>query len=77
MDGHLDGSMNFADDDSSPSAREVNYFPSTSDHSRIEYPKFPHENNEIVNGTKVRAMIPLTNDFQQPGERFRSMDKDR
>jgi len=29
MDNHHDGQMNFFDSELSPSAREVNYFPST------------------------------------------------
>jgi len=41
--------MNFYDSELSPSAREVNYFPSTiNPHHIKEYPKFPQETEEVV-----------------------------
>jgi hypothetical protein len=43
MDQHFDGRMNFFDDDFSPSARQINYFPSTMDPTITEYPAYPHE----------------------------------
>lgn len=42
MDQHFDGKMNFFDTDFSPSAREINYFPSVFNDVE-EYPSYPHE----------------------------------
>jgi len=74
QDNHIDGSMHFLGTESK-SAKEVNYFPSWNSATRTAAP-FPHE-SEVVNGKKVREMISLTDDFEQPGKRYRSWDQAR
>ncbi|GBG70016.1 hypothetical protein CBR_g4843 [Chara braunii] len=67
---HHDGFMNFMHRD-----EEVNYFPSRYDPARHagRYP-IPHE---IVHGVREKAVISKENNFQQPGERYRSWAPER
>jgi len=67
---HHDGFMNFMHRD-----EEVNYFPSRFDPVRNAAPT--PMNKAIVTGRRERACIAKENNFQQPGERFRSMDPAR
>eukprot|EP01062_Namystynia_karyoxenos_P016440 TRINITY_DN15_c0_g1_i4.p1 TRINITY_DN15_c0_g1~~TRINITY_DN15_c0_g1_i4.p1 ORF type:complete len:573 (+),score=251.19 TRINITY_DN15_c0_g1_i4:93-1721(+) len=73
-DQHVDGAMHYTQRDQS--IKEVNYFPSTTDPTVQEAPRFPHDPEE-VSGTKIREMIALTDDFDQPGKRYRSFDSAR
>jgi len=74
FDNHIDGSMNF--NTGGRSADEINYFPSTINTTVQLAKPYPHE-TEVVSGQKIRQMIGITNDFEQPGQRFRSFDSDR
>lgn len=67
---HYDGAMNFVQRD-----EEVNYFPSRLDPARNaeRYPAV----SRPVGGRRERAVIPKENNFQQPGERYRSFDPAR
>ncbi|KDD77132.1 catalase [Helicosporidium sp. ATCC 50920] len=67
---HHDGFMN-------PLVRteEVNYFPSRMDPA-VQAPQYPVSRSRIE-GERVRGVIPKENNFQQPGERFRSFDPER
>jgi len=62
---HYDGDMNFVTR-SSP----INYFPSTLN-GDTNAPPYP-TNTEYLQGQPTRGTIPKTNDFKQPGERYRS-----
>eukprot|EP01065_Artemidia_motanka_P017020 TRINITY_DN2059_c0_g4_i1.p1 TRINITY_DN2059_c0_g4~~TRINITY_DN2059_c0_g4_i1.p1 ORF type:complete len:559 (+),score=199.99 TRINITY_DN2059_c0_g4_i1:58-1677(+) len=73
-DQHVDGMMHYTQRDQS--VKEVNYFPSTQEPVVQEAPKRPHD-PEVDNGTKIREMIALTDDFEQPGKRYRSFPADR
>jgi catalase len=67
---HHDGFMNFMHRD-----EEVNYFPSRFDPARNAAPT--PMNKATFNGRRERAVIAKENNFQQPGERFRSWDPAR
>lgn len=67
---HHEGFMNFMTRD-----EEVNYFPSRFDPVR-HAERFP-ENRIPISGARERRMIDKENNFQQPGERFRSFDPAR
>jgi catalase len=67
---HHDGFMNFMHRD-----EEVNYFPSRFDPSRNAAPT--PMNKAALSGRRERAVIAKENNFQQPGERFRSWDPAR
>jgi catalase len=67
---HHEGFMNFMHRD-----EEVNYFPSRFDPVR-QSERFPYM-DRAVSGKRVKQMIPKENNFQQPGERFRSWDPAR
>ena len=54
---------------------QVNYFPSRLDPVRHAQ-RFP-ENRTPLAGPRERRMIEKENNFQQPGERFRSFDPAR
>ncbi|XP_004366029.2 catalase isozyme 2 [Capsaspora owczarzaki ATCC 30864] len=75
FDNHVDGLMNF-NEPTADSAGEINYFPSNIRTNVKEAAPYYHE-TEVVTGQKVRANINLTNDFAQPGARYRSFDSDR
>lgn len=67
---HYDGNMNYMDRKS-----EVNYFPSTVE--RVGHaPQYPIA-ADTVQGQRTRTTIPKENNFQQPGERWRSFDAAR
>jgi len=87
FNGNVDGFMNFHHH---PSSRVVNYFPSLSTGSAfsdltakalaptIEAPKYHHETQELVYGSKVRESIPHSvADYSQAGDRYRSFDSER
>jgi len=65
-----DGVMNFVHRTS-----EVNYFPSHVD-PVTNAPRFP-TNQESVTGPPTRGVIPLQNNFEQPGQKFLSFDAAR
>jgi len=65
-----DGVMNFVHRTS-----EINYFPSRIDPVK-NAPKYP-TNQEQLLGTPTRGVIPLQNNFKQPGQRFLSFDSAR
>lgn len=67
---HHDGAMNFTHRD-----EEVNYFPSRMDPVR-NAARTP-TNPMPFSGKRERAVIVKENNFQQPGERFRSFDAAR
>ncbi|KAL4858318.1 Catalase isozyme 2 [Chlorella vulgaris] len=67
---HHDGFMNFMS-----RTEEVNYFPSRFDAARHAAP-YPIVSRQL-SGRRERAVIPKENNFQQPGERFRSFDAAR
>lgn len=67
---HHDGFMNFTQRD-----EEVNYFPSRFDPVR-HAEKYPI-NTMPLGGRREKAIIAKENNFQQPGERFRSWDPAR
>eukprot|EP00891_Asterochloris_glomerata_P000316 jgi/Astpho2/316/Aster-02200 len=67
---HHDGLMNFMHRD-----EEVNYFPSRFDPVR-HAEKYPY-NDMPVSGRREKTIIRKENNFQQPGERFRSFDPAR
>ena len=67
---HHDGLMNFTHRD-----EEVNYFPSRMDPVR-NAARTP-TNPLPLAGRRERAVIAKENNFQQPGERFRSFDAAR
>ncbi|KAL4522703.1 hypothetical protein Ndes2526A_g00942 [Nannochloris sp. 'desiccata'] len=67
---HHDGFMNFMHRD-----EEVNYFPSRFDPAR-HAERFPTPARPLA-GRRERAVIAKENNFQQPGERFRSFDPAR
>jgi catalase len=67
---HHEGFMNFLHRD-----EEVNYFPSRFDPVR-HAERFP-ENRMPISGVRERRMIDKENNFQQPGERYRSWDPAR
>ena len=67
---HHDGAMNFTHRD-----EEVNYFPSRMDPVR-NAARTP-TNPMPFSGKRERAVIVKENNFQQPGERFRSFDPAR
>lgn len=67
---HFDGAMNFTIRKS-----EIDYFPSRIDPTTAA-PK-PPVGRQLVQGEKTRAVIPKENNFQQPGERYRSFDDAR
>lgn len=67
---HHDGFMNFMHRD-----EEVNYFPSRFDPSR-HAERYPIPSRPI-GGRRERDVIPKENNFQQPGERYRSWDPAR
>ena len=67
---HHDGAMNFLHRD-----EEVNYFPSRFDPVR-NAARTP-TNPMPFSGKRERAVIVKENNFQQPGERFRSFDAAR
>jgi len=69
-DPSVDGSMNFLQQTS-----EVNYFPSRFSQVHESLP-FAHDTTPLV-GIPVRQNIPLTDDFNQAGDRWRSFDVDR
>jgi catalase len=54
---------------------QVNYFPSRFDPVR-NAEKFP-QNPAVLHGRREKAIIEKENNFQQPGERFRSWDPAR
>jgi len=54
---------------------EVNYFPSRFSQVHESLP-FAHDTTPLV-GLPVRQNIPLTDDFNQAGDRWRSFDVDR
>ena len=54
---------------------QVNYFPSRLDPVRHAQ-RFP-ENRMPLSGPRERRMLEKENNFQQPGERFRSFDPAR
>ena len=62
--------MNFVQRD-----EEVNYFPSRFDSAR-HAERFPTPSRPLA-GRRERAVISKENNFQQPGERFRSFDPAR
>jgi catalase len=64
---HHDGAMNFMHRD-----EEVNYFPSRLAPAR--HADRTPTNPAVLTGRRERACIPKENNFQQPGERFRSWD---
>jgi catalase len=67
---HHEGFMNFMTRD-----EEVNYFPSRFDPVR-HAERFP-ENRMPISGARERRMLSKENNFQQPGERYRSFDPAR
>jgi catalase len=71
FNGHYDGAMNFMHRQS-----DVNYFPSTRTDTKLGTTSVPNDCIE-VEGAPQRVTIPNENNFQQPGERWRSFDKDR
>ena len=67
---HHDGALNFTN-----RTEEVNYFPSRNAPCRHAEP-FPIPARPLC-GRRERVVIPKENNFQQPGERFRSWDRAR
>ncbi|KFM23952.1 Catalase isozyme 2 [Auxenochlorella protothecoides] len=67
---HFDGVMNFMQ-----RTEDVNYFPSRYDPARNSE-KYPVVTAPLA-GRRERAVIPKENNFQQPGERFRTFDPAR
>jgi len=67
---HHDGFMNFTH-----RTEEVNYFPSRFDRARHAAPT-PLPPVSLA-GPRTRSVIPLENNFAQPGARFRSFDPAR
>jgi len=67
---YVDGSMNFLKTDS-----EINYFPSRYNEIH-EAPPYPHD-SQALSGVPVRQNIPLTDNFNQAGDRWRSFDANR
>ncbi|KAK2076073.1 Carnitine O-acetyltransferase mitochondrial [Prototheca wickerhamii] len=67
---HYDGVMNTVQ-----RSEAVNYFPSRFDPVR-HAERYP-ANRATITGRRERAVIPKENNFQQPGERFRSFDPAR
>ncbi|OEL34987.1 Catalase isozyme 3 [Dichanthelium oligosanthes] len=67
---HYDGAMNFMHRD-----EEVDYYPSRHAPLR-QAPPTPLPPRTVV-GKREKATIRKPNDFQQPGERYRSWDADR
>lgn len=77
-DQHMAGSMNFQQDLGEVAAgalKEVDYYPSHMDTTVQEAAKYPHE-SQHVSGRKTREPIPAqkTTDFEQAGNRYRTMD---
>eukprot|EP00301_Raphidiophrys_heterophryoidea_P020422 c5117_g1_i1.p1 GENE.c5117_g1_i1~~c5117_g1_i1.p1 ORF type:complete len:557 (-),score=134.50 c5117_g1_i1:67-1701(-) len=76
-DAHVDGAMNFLDPaEDHLSSTEINYFPSTINTQVSEANPFPHD-PEVLNANKTKTLISKTDDYQQPGDRYRSFDADR
>jgi catalase len=71
LNHQYDGVMNFVTRTS-----EVNYFPSRVEPWIQNSPPFPTDTAPLA-GTPTRGIIPLQDDFQQPGQRFLSWDKPR
>jgi catalase len=71
MNNHIDGAMN-------PMHRqgEVNYYPSTHTGKQDANDTAPIKKTSIE-GAPQRVTIPKENNFQQPGERWRSFDPER
>ncbi|CAM6029368.1 hypothetical protein BDL97_13G072600 [Sphagnum fallax] len=67
---HHEGAMNFTHRD-----EEVNYWPSRFNAVRVSE-KFPISKSH-VSGIREKTVIAKENNFQQPGERYRSWDPDR
>jgi len=70
MNHNYDGALNFVSR-SSP----INYFPSKIN-GVTNAPPYPTD-NEPISGIPTRATIPKTNDFEQPGDRYRSFAYER
>ena len=67
---HHDGFMNFMHRD-----EEVNYFPSRL--APAKHAERTPTNPAVLTGRREWGVIPKENNFQQPGERFRSFDAAR
>lgn len=72
FNAHYDGTMN-------PMHRQtdVNYFPSNRAPTKHATSATPLSSGDVVDGVKVREKIDRENNFQQPGERWRSFDAAR